>query len=115
MTAISVGTPRLRLTRRGRVVFTTLAAGPLAVMALVMALNGGIATATSVPSSSEPSTGTFEYVTVASGQSLWQLAETIAPAADPRDVISDIVRLNQLESSVVHPGERLAVPAAYSR
>ena len=110
MTALSISTPRLRLTRRGRVVFTTIVAGPLAAMALVTALNGGIATATS-----DVSTGTFDYVTVESGQSLWQLAETIAPNADPRDVISDIVRLNQLESSVVHPGERLAVPPAYSR
>ncbi|MBB5632142.1 hypothetical protein BKA04_000365 [Cryobacterium mesophilum] len=110
MTAISMGTPRLRITRRGRVVFAALAAGPLAVLALVMALNGGMATATS-----EPSTGTFDYVTVASGQSLWQVAEELAPTADPRDVISDIVRLNQLENSVVHPGDRLAVPPAYSR
>ncbi|MEO6942902.1 MAG: LysM peptidoglycan-binding domain-containing protein [Terrimesophilobacter sp.] len=110
MTAISVSTPRLRLTQRGRAVFTTLVAGPLAVLALVTVLNGGIATATS-----DLAKGTFDYVTVESGQSLWQLAESIAPNADPRDVISDIVRLNQLESSVVHPGERLAVPPAYSR
>ena len=110
MTAISMSTPRLRITRRGRVVFTALAAGPLAAMALVMALNGGMATATA-----EASTGTFDYVTVASGQSLWQVAEELAPTADPRDVISDIARLNQLESSVVHPGDRLAIPPAYSR
>lgn len=102
--------PRLRLTRRGRFAVTSLAAMPLVVLALVTALNGGMAAATS-----DISTGTFEYVTVHAGQSLWELAESIAPSADPRDVISDIVRLNQLQNSELHPGDRIAIPAAYSR
>ena len=101
--------PRLRLTRRGRSVVTTLVTGLIMSLALAFALNGGMATATT-----DLSTGSFDYVTVEAGQSLWQLAESLAPAADPRDVISDIVRLNQLQSSVVHPGDRLAIPAAYS-
>jgi hypothetical protein len=106
----SVARPRLRLTRRGRAVFTSLAAAPLVVAALVLALNGGMASA-----NGDVATGSVEYVTVEAGQSLWQLAESIAPDADPRDVISDIVRLNRLEGSIVHPGEQLAIPAAYSR
>jgi hypothetical protein len=101
---------RLRLTRRGRFVVTSLAAGPLVALALVTALNSGIATATT-----DASTGSFEYVTVTAGQSLWELAESIAPTADPREVISDIARLNQLESSEVHPGVRIAIPVKYSR
>lgn len=100
----------LRLTRRGRTFFTALAAVPLVIGALVFALNGGGATATS-----DLATGHFQYVTVESGQSLWQLAESVAPGADPRDVIADIVLLNRLEGSVVYPGERLAIPAAYTR
>ncbi len=103
-------TPRLRLTRRGRVVMTTLVAGPLVALALATALNGGIASA-----SSEPPSHSLEYVTVQAGQSLWGLAESIAPSSDPRDVISDIVRLNQLEDSELHPGLRIAIPAEYSR
>lgn len=101
---------RLRLTRRGRFVFTSLAAAPLVVLALVTALNGGIATATT-----DLSTGSFEYVTVEAGQSLWGLAESVAPNADPREVISDIVRLNQLQGSELHPGDRIAIPAVYSK
>jgi hypothetical protein len=111
--AVTTGYPRsphLRLTRRGRTVFTTLAAAPLVIGALVIALNGGGATA-----SADLGTGTFQYVTVEAGQSLWQLAESIAPSSDPREVIADIALLNQLEGSVVYPGERLAIPAAYSR
>lgn len=101
--------PRLRLTRRGRAVLTTLAAVPLIAAALAFGLNGGMATATSVGGSTA-----FQYVTVEAGQSLWQLALQIAPSADPREVISDVVQLNQLTSSDVQVGQRLAIPVRYS-
>ena len=109
-TAQSVPTsaPKLRLTKRGRAVLTFLAATPLVIAALVFALNGGGATA-----SLEGSAVGFEYVTVESGQTLWQLAESIAPAADPRDVIGEIMKLNLLESADVYAGQELAIPAAY--
>jgi hypothetical protein len=115
MTTATIGFParqravRLRLTRRGRVVLTLLATTPLVILALLTALNGGMATATSAPSGVE-----FSYITVEAGQSLWQLAETVAPQADPRDVIADLVRFNGLQDSTIHPGERLAIPPAYA-
>ncbi|WP_241986762.1 LysM peptidoglycan-binding domain-containing protein [Cryobacterium fucosi] len=106
---------RLHLTRRGRVVFTTLAAIPLAAVALALALNGGIAAAegTHVGAGVADAATVFDYVTIQSGQSLWQLAETIAPTSDPRDVIAGIVSLNQLPSESVQPGQRLALPARF--
>ena len=76
--------PRLRLTKRGRGVLTTLAAAPLVIAALVFALNGGMATATL-----EGTEAGLQYVTVDTGQGLWEVAETVAPNADPRDVIAD--------------------------
>jgi hypothetical protein len=100
--------PRLRLTKRGRGVLTTLAAAPLVIAALVFALNGGMATATLEGSGTE-----FQYVTVETGQSLWEVAETVAPNADPRDVIASIMKLNQLESADVLAGQQLAIPAQY--
>ena len=100
--------PRLRLTKRGRGVLTTLAAAPLVIAALVFALNGGIATATLDASGAD-----FQYVTVDTGQGLWEVAETIAPNADPRDVIAAIMQLNQLESADVLAGQQLAIPAQY--
>jgi hypothetical protein len=102
------GTTHLRLTRRGRAVFTTLAAAPLVIGSLLIALNGGMAAATNSGSATK-----FTYVTVASGESLWELAETIAPTADPRDVVAQIVSLNQLPSENVQPGQRLALPASH--
>ncbi|RIJ30801.1 LysM peptidoglycan-binding domain-containing protein, partial [Clavibacter michiganensis subsp. insidiosus] len=99
----------LRITRRGRVVLTALVAAPLALGAGLVALNGGAAVA-----SKDASGTTFEYVTVSSGQSLWDLAEEIAPSADPRDVIASVVDLNRLPSSDVAAGQQLAVPAEYA-
>jgi hypothetical protein len=101
-------TMRLRLTRRGRVVLTSLAAIPLVVGALFFALNGGGAAAIG-----DQAHVHFQYVTVEPGQSLWSIAETVAPNADPRDVIADVVSLNQLESAVVSPGQRIAIPSQY--
>jgi len=100
---------RLRLTRRGRAVLSALVALPLVIGALVFALNGGGAVATS-----EQTHVSFQYVTVQSGDSLWSVAERVAPNADPRDVIADIVSLNGLDSAVVSPGQQLAVPAKYA-
>jgi LysM repeat protein len=72
----------------------------------LLALNSGLATASSAPTS-------LTYVSVQQGQSLWQLAEQLAPSADPRDVISDIQALNRLDSVAVVPGQQLAIPAQY--
>jgi hypothetical protein len=78
------------------------------IAALVFALNGGMATATLEGSGTD-----FQYVTVESGQGLWEVAEVVAPHADPRDVIAEIMQLNQLESADVLAGQQLAIPAQY--
>lgn len=101
--------PRLRLTPRGRAVITAVIILPAALAAVVVSSGAGSAVATGV----SPSTS-FEYVQVESGQSLWQVAAAIAPDADPRDVVSDIISLNGLPSSDVQPGQRLALPEAYT-
>ena len=105
---VASATPRLRLTKRGRVVFTSLAALPVVAAVMVFALNGGGATATS------SSGAALEEITMPAGQSLWQLAEDIAPGVDPRDVISDIMAVNQFESGSVQAGQRLMLPSEYS-
>ncbi len=105
-----VGAPsRLRLTARGRAVLAGIVVLPLAIGIAVFSWGSGSAIATDVTS-----TAGFEYVQVESGQSLWQVAAAIAPQADPRDVVSDIIHLNGLQSSDVQPGQRLAVPQAYA-
>jgi hypothetical protein len=100
---------RLRLTRRGRRVIALLVALPVVMAAFAFALNGGGAVA-----SAETSSTSFSYVTVEAGQSLWSLAQTLAPTADPRDVIAEIVSLNQIQGEI-QPGQRLALPAGYGK
>jgi LysM repeat protein len=99
----------LRITRRGYAVLTLLVALPLVFTAFVLVTNGGGAVATDTANQAS-----FSYLTVQSGDTLWQLAGQIAPSADPRDVISDLMHLNQLSTSDVHPGQRLAIPSQYS-
>ncbi|MEV8254932.1 LysM peptidoglycan-binding domain-containing protein [Rhodoglobus sp. NPDC076762] len=102
--------PRLRLTTRGRVVFTTLAAAPLVIAALLFSLNSGGAVATL-----DADENAFVYVDVAAGQSLWNIAEQHAPGQDPREVVAQLVQLNQLPSADIFAGQELAIPASFSR
>lgn len=104
-----VAQPRLRITRRGQLALTVLIAIPLVFAAFAVALNGGGAVATG-------STGShsFEHVTVQPGESLWQLAGTIAPNVDPRVVVQDIAQLNQLDGGAIQPGQSIAIPQQYA-
>jgi hypothetical protein len=102
--ATAAPTPRLRITQRGRRVLTALVALPLVIAAFSLALSSGGATATSTATSND-----FSYVTIASGQSLWQLAQQVAPNRDPRDVVDAIVALNHLQGEI-QPGQRIALP-----
>lgn len=99
--------PRLRITPRGRAVLAALIAAPLVVAAWV-----GFSPA--AQAGDAPASVSFAYVSVEPGQSLWQLAERIAPGADPREVVADLLSLNNLASADVQPGQRLAVPAEYA-
>ncbi|MGA1838313.1 LysM peptidoglycan-binding domain-containing protein [Herbiconiux sp. 11R-BC] len=109
--ATRLQTGRLHITARGRKVLAALIALPVVgVLASLALFGGGSAVATGTGSASD-----FHYLTVQAGQSLWGIAESLAPAADPRDVIAEIVSLNQLTDSAVQPGQRIAIPADIAR
>ncbi|MBX3194974.1 MAG: LysM peptidoglycan-binding domain-containing protein [Microbacteriaceae bacterium] len=122
MTAITgpaVIQPRLRITRRGRAVVAFLAAVPLIVAAylglgLPAQASGAQATAAQASAGLGSGAAAFTYVSVEPGQSLWQLANDIAPEADPREVVADILALNNLRSADVQPGQELAIPMEYA-
>lgn len=50
-------------------------------------------------------------VVVSEGESLWSVVGDRAYDRDPRVVIDEVHTLNGMESSVVHPGQRLVLPA----
>jgi LysM repeat protein len=102
--------PPLRLTRRGRVVLVGL---PLVlVSALLISLAGFLnAPAKAADAASELSLTPTVSVTVQPGESLWGIAGAVAPERDPRDVVADIVQLNNLDDGRVMPGQRIFVPS----
>jgi Tfp pilus assembly protein FimV len=114
MTAISIPAPRttrLRLTVRGRRILAALAAMP-AIVALGLAVISGGSALAARDAGAPPAS--FATLTVAAGDSLWSIAEEVAPGADPRDVVDAIVRLNALEGVTVSAGQQLSIPAEYS-
>lgn len=116
MTTIGINDPltsrtRLRLTRRGRRLAVGIAAFPASV-ALAAAVIGGTAALASRDAGLPA--GSFTTVTVEYGDSLWSIAQEVAPQSDPRDVVDAIVRLNALDSVTVPAGQRLSIPAEYA-
>ena len=74
------------------------------VVALVLLLASSVMAA-------GPEPATVDY-RVRSGDTLWTIAEEVAPDNnDVRGVISEIRHLNELDSSMIIPGETLLVPA----
>ena len=96
----------LRMTKRGRAVLLSLVAIPVVAAALAFGINAGGAVGTS---SSTP----LAKITVVGGETLWGVAKQIAPNADPRDVVADIISVNRLGSADIYPGEHLSIPAQY--
>ena len=73
------------------------------VVALVLLLASSVMAA-------GPEPETVDY-RVRAGDTLWTIAEEVAPEADVRGIVSDIRNMNDLESSLIIPGQTLLVPA----
>lgn len=93
----------VRLTRRGRlVVFVT---SLFLVLAVAFMLAGG---AVGTGSAGEPTP--TEIVQVAPGDTLWGIASEVATDGDVRSMMTEIERLNALESASLSAGQKLRVP-----
>jgi LysM repeat protein len=105
--------PRLRLTRRGRIVLIGL---PLVLLAALLISLGGLLNSPAKAADTANGLSVTETVTVTvqPGESLWAIAVSAAPNRDARDTIADIVQLNNLENGKVMPGQQLFVPSAKS-
>ena len=49
-------------------------------------------------------------VRVGAGETLWDVAQRVAPESDPRAVVERIRQLNTMAGSAVQPGQQLRVP-----
>jgi LysM domain len=94
----------VRLTRRGRI---TVLGGFVAAAFAVFIVIGA-------QSAAVPADVRFEHVRIVhvqSGQTLWDIAGTVAPQEDPRAVVQAIVDLNALgDAGSIQVGEELAIP-----
>ena len=95
-------TTSLRITRRGRVVLGLALALPVMALSVFLASSGALA-------ESDAASNDFEYMTVLSGDTLWSIATMISPHEDPRDVVANIISLNQLETASLMPGKEIAL------
>lgn len=97
----------LTLTRRGRLVLIGL---PIVLGVSMLVVLGAFLTSTAQAGEGQAHTSTTVDVTVVSGETLWGIAGAHAPDRDPRDVVAEIVELNNLTSSVLQAGQSISVP-----
>ena len=96
---------RTRITRRGRLVLVGLVA--LLLLAVISVGRAGSQAATYVENGP-----TLQQTTVQPGETLWSVAQRIAPDNDPRDVVAQLRRINSLPTSGLHAGQQLLLPHA---
>lgn len=97
--------PSVHLTARGRLLLVlTLVAVLFAAFSL-----GRTASEAADTTAPEPA---LVQVTVQSGETLWGVAQRIAPHADPRQVVQVIRDVNDLDSSALQVGQQLLLPAS---
>ena len=93
-----------RLTRRGRVVVT------LVVLVLLVV---GFSVGRVSSQAAGPATNVApRTVTVHAGETLWQVAQRVAPHVDPRVVVAQIEQRNHLAGGEVQAGQQIVVPRA---
>lgn len=102
------GRTRLRLTPRGRRALLAVFAVPVVALGAF-----SVAHATSAEAGTEADTVQLESLTVGSGDTLWAIAQELAPNEDPRDVIYELQALNDI-SGAVQAGTTLLIPQQYS-
>lgn len=104
------GRPRpggsIRLTRRGRLVLLAVLVGLVFAVASV----GRVSLLAAGPDSGSAGPVATHWV-VQPGETLWQVAVTVAPDEDPREVVARIIELNALPDASVYAGQTLLVPA----
>lgn len=93
----------VRLTRRGRVVMWLMV---VALVCTVLVLVAAPAVSTGTPHHART-----EVVVVSPGQTLWDIARSVAPEQDPRAVVAELADLNGLsDAGALRVGQPLVVP-----
>jgi len=92
----------VRLTRRGRLVVV------LATLFVLMVAGFTLGRASS--QAAGPAARPLPTVTVAPGETLWQIAARVDPGADRRALVDQIEALNHLHGDQIVAGQQLRLP-----
>jgi hypothetical protein len=103
-TAKSLTDGHIRLTRRGR-----LALLVAAVLCMLLGFSLGDTLSFTAGTTSPPPAS--RSIVVQPGQTLWGIATQVAPHADPRATVQQIIVLNHLPSTGLEAGQLLALPS----
>jgi hypothetical protein len=106
-TLAPVAVSPIKLTRRGRLVLSTVSFVTMLAISLISLF--GIATS-SAKASNEATKSPTTQIVVAPGETLWTIAARVNPEIDPRAVIDQIMALNVINGSNVYAGQVLLVP-----
>ena len=106
-TTASAAPGPLRLTRRGRALLVLMIA-----LLLLVAFSLGQQATQAADVAGNAGSAPLEQTTVQPGESLWSVAQRIAPDNDPREVVAQIQRLNDLDSAQLQVGQQLLLPRA---
>lgn len=94
----------LRLTGRGRALVWAVA--------VLLGLGGVLGAQAANAGSAPPAVPVVTYV-VAPGETLWQIAGGLAsPGEDVRDVVAELVELNELPGAGLQAGQQILLPAS---
>lgn len=96
--------PGVRITRRGRAVLLVV------LVALLLAAFTLGRTGDSQAATDGATRAPYATTTVHEGESLWAVAQRVAPQHDPRAVVQQIRELNNLPSASVQVGQQLLLP-----
>lgn len=105
MTTATLGRTPVRLTPRGRAL--ALGLGVLVLLLLISLGRAGSQAATATGTGPQ-----LRPTTVQPGETLWSVAQRIAPGRDPREMVAQIRRVNHLPSSGLRVGQQLMLPVA---
>ncbi len=94
---------QIRLTRRGRIVLF-VAALIIVLGAAVLLGAGSVATSTDVPAR------TTTTMIVGEGDTLWDVASTVAGSGNVSEMVGKIQQMNGLDDGMLRVGQRIRVP-----
>mgnify|MGYP003350677523 FL=1 len=106
-TLAQVQAPALRLTRRGRLMLSSLSFISILVVSSYLLIG---LTSTDANASNSEALNNSSLIVVAPGETLWTIASRVNPERDPRAVIEDIKALNVLEGVNLYAGQVLRIP-----